>query len=123
MNNQMQVEKKTSSNTDNFNGLTLDPKQKLWHILLGDSGQHSLHLASDTCNGIPNSQKHSLFKQGDCITGKFHKYKKGFHDENTAPKPGELFQMDCYFVRGNTFSSKELNETPSNDVNHQTMPL
>ena len=113
----------TSSNAETVNSLTLDMQYKLWNQRLGHPDQHALRLVSDACDWIPNLQRHPLFKCGDFIAGKLHRYKKGQNNKNATPKPGESFQMDCGFVRGKKFYSAELNEIPSNEVNPQTMPL
>ena len=112
-----------SSTAENVNYLNLDLQHKLWYHTLGHPSQHILRLEYNACDGIPNSQRYPLFKCRDYIAVKFHKHKKGHHNKNTTPKPGELFQMDYGFVCGNIFSSTHLNEPPSNEVSPQTMPL
>ena len=99
----------SASNAETINSLTTDLQHKLWHHRLGQPGQNAMYQAPLACDGAPKLQCHPIFKCGECIREKFYKHKKGRRTNNDDPKPGELFQTDCGFVRGKKHNESEIN--------------
>ena len=104
-------------NDDIINHISMDMQYKLWHHRLAHPGLKQMSNIPKACDGVPALNKHPFFKCEECITYKLTKMIRNYGKKQASDyKPGECFQMDFGFVRGQIRN----NSTTSNST---SLPL